>query len=136
MESTTPPELESSTPLQFEVAESIFEVALRSAEAAEDLRSDPSGFEDKAFLRKLGLSRTAPKAVTWTPELIERGLAVYAAYTKESPERFREAIRFEVEDWAEELERQVRQLGAEARAIAQLLDDGTARKQATKLLPR
>lgn len=131
----SPPELESRAPLPFEVAESIFVAALRCAEAAEELRSDPPAFEDRAFLRKLGLSRTAPKAVSWTPELIERGLAVYAAYTKESPQRFREAVRFEVEDWAEELERKLRRLGAEADAVAQLLDSGTARKRAAKLLP-
>jgi hypothetical protein len=73
--------------------------------------------------------------VVWTPELIGRGLALYAGYVREPADRFRESVRVELEEWAEELGRKVRRLEGEADAVARMLDEGHARKQAAKLLP-
>jgi hypothetical protein len=119
----------------YTVTQSILEAACERAEAAEDLRSDPPEFGGKPFLRKLGLTGATPQEVTWTPELIGRGLALYAGYARESPERFREAVVMELEGWAEELTRTVRRLEGEAAAVARLLDGGKARQKSAKLLP-
>ncbi len=86
-------------------------------------------------MKKLGLSEANPREVTWTAELLHRGLTFYTTCAREDPERFREAVGAELEQWAEELTRQVRRLESESVAVARLLDDGPARKQAAKLLP-
>jgi hypothetical protein len=111
------------------------EAACTRADVAENLRSDPPRFGGKAFLRRLGLAGADPETVAWTPELIDRGLALYAGYVGESPERFREGVRFDLEECAEELDRKVRRLEREAAAVARLLDRGAERKQAARLLP-
>lgn len=63
------------------------------------------------------------------------GIALYASFARQSPERFLESVRGDVEESAEDLVRKVRRLEAQATAVAKLLDDGTSRKQAGKLLP-
>jgi hypothetical protein len=60
---------------------------------------------------------------------------LYAGYAQEPPERFKEAVLIELEEWAEELARKVRRLEGEAVAVARLLDGGKARQKAAKLLP-
>lgn len=122
-------------PASFAVAETILEAACSHAEASENLRSDPPAFDSKPFLRKLGLSGANPREVNWTVELIRNGLRFYATCARESLERFTEAVGAELEQWAEELTRQVRRLEGESAAVARLLDTGTARKQAAKQLP-
>jgi hypothetical protein len=119
----------------FAVAEGLLETAGARAATAENLRSDPPAFDSRAFLRRLGLSQTNPEGVAWTPALIGRGLAVYAGYAQEPPERFRDTVLADVEEWAEELTRRVRQLEGEVVAVTRLLEGRTARKQAAKLLP-
>jgi hypothetical protein len=131
----SPPEPGSVEPVPFAVAETILETACGLAEAAEDLRSDPPAFGSKAFLKRLGLTETDPHAVTWVPGLIDRGLALYAGYAREPADWFRESVRVELEEWAEELDRKVRRLEGEAEAVARVLDEGPARRQAVKLLP-
>jgi hypothetical protein len=131
----SPPDPEPNAVVPFPVAESILEAGCGLAEAAEDLRSDPPAFGGKPFLRKLGLTGPTPGAVTWTLDLIGRGLALYAGFARESPERFREAVVGELEEWAEELVRKVRRLEGEAAAVARLLDGGKARQKAARLLP-
>jgi hypothetical protein len=119
----------------FAVVESILEAACARAETAENLRSDPPTFESKGFLRKLGLSGTDARKVTWTADLIRRGLLLYAGHTQEPAERFIEEVRSDLETWAEELARTVRRLERETIAVARLLDGRVARKQVAKLLP-
>jgi hypothetical protein len=131
----SPQEPGSEGTVPYPVAETVLGAACAQAEAAEDLRSDPPSFGGKAFLRKLGLTGKGPKEVAWTPDLIDRGLAVYAGYARESPERFREGVLAGLEEWAEELARKVRRLEGEAAAVVRLLDGRTARRQAAKLLP-
>jgi hypothetical protein len=123
----------SDSAVAFAVARSILEAAHDRAEAAGDLRADPPAFGGKTFLQKLGVAGDA-KAVTWTPELIGRGLALYAGFTGEPPERFAEEVRAEVEERAEELGRKVRRLEREEKAVARLLD-GSAGVRAEYLLP-
>jgi hypothetical protein len=89
----------------------------------------------KAFLGKLGQAGADPLKVTWTPDMVRRGLAIYAGFTEEPPERFVESVRADLEDWAEELERKVLRLEAEAGAVVRLLDGGTARRTVERLLP-
>jgi hypothetical protein len=129
----SPQEPDAAVP--YPVAESILEAAFERAEAAEDLRSDPPEVGGKPFMRKLGLAGKAPTGVEWTADVIDRGLAVYAGYARESRERFRLTVLTELEAWAEELERKVRRLEGEAAAVARLLDGGKARQKAAKLLP-
>ncbi|MBY0459237.1 MAG: hypothetical protein K2V38_18050, partial [Gemmataceae bacterium] len=121
--------------VSFEVAESILEAACGRAETAEHLRTDPPAFGSKGFVRKLRLPGADPRAVTWTPALIRCGLEFYARFTGETVERFVEAVRADVEGWAEELTRKVRLLEREAHAVARLLDGRTERRRAAKLLP-
>ncbi len=123
------------TAVPFAVAESILEAALGRAETAENLRSDPPPVGSKAFMRKVGLTGADPRTVAWPPDLIRRGLTLYAHYTEESVEQFVEAVRTDLEEWAEELTRTVARLEREAAAVVRLLDNRTARKQAAKLLP-
>lgn len=122
-------------PVPYGVAESVLETAYSHAAAAEDLRSDPPEFESRAFLRRLGQAGSDPRKVTWTPELIERGLAIYAAFSGESPEDFHRAVEVEIGELTEDLARTVRRLEGEDAAITRLLDDGRARKRAEELLP-
>jgi len=75
------------------------------------------------------------EAENWTAELIDRGLTLYAGYTREPADRFTAAVRAELEGWAEELTRKIRRLEREAAAVARHIDGGTDRKQAAKLLP-
>jgi hypothetical protein len=131
----SPSELNSEQAIPFGVAESILETAMGIAETAEDVRSDPPAYGGKAFLRKLDLAGSDPKAVAWTTELIRRALDLYAGYAGDSPERFLDSVRAAVEVWAEELARKVRRLEGQAAAVTALLDEGSARKQAAKLLP-
>ncbi len=119
----------------FAVAEGILEAALGCAETAENLRSDPPAVGSKALMWKLGLTGADPRTVAWTPDLIRRGLAVYAHFTEEPVEQFVGAVRADLEEWADELARTVRRLEREAAAVARLLDDRVAREQAAKLLP-
>jgi len=129
------PEMSSEESVSFAVAESIFETACGHTEAVEELRSDPPAFGSKPFLRKLGLPGADPKNVVWTAELIQRGLNLYATCAQEPPEQLRDAVRIDLEDWAEDCARKVRRLEREATAIARLLDEGSTRKQTSKLLP-
>jgi hypothetical protein len=131
----SPPEPGSDGAIPYPVAQSVLEAACVRAEAAENLRSDPPGFGGKAFLRKLGLTEKTPQEVAWTPDLIVRGMAIYADYARESPEQFRQAVAIELEEWSEELARKVRRLEGEAAAVVWLLDGGKARQKAPKLLP-
>lgn len=124
-----------SDSVPFAVAESILEAALGLAETAENLRSDPPAFGGKAFLRKLGVTETDASNLNWSPEMIRRGLELYAGYTREAPERFLESVRAELEEWAERLARKVGRLEAQSSALARLLDEGSTRRQATRLLP-
>jgi hypothetical protein len=119
----------------FATAESILEAACARAETAENLRSAPPSFERAGFLRKIGAAGVDAREVAWTAELIRRGLAVYAGYAQEPVERFAEAVRSDLESWAEELDRKVRRLEREAQAITRLLEGKVARRQAAKLLP-
>ncbi len=121
--------------IPFVVAESILGAACSRAETAENLRADPPAFGSKTFLRKIGETGTNAASVVWTPERIQRGLAVYAKYAGETPERFREGVGRELEQWTEELTRQVRRLERETAAVVRLLDGRTAQKQVAKLLP-
>jgi len=129
------PEAASEASVPFVVAESVLQAACCLAEVAEDLRSDPPSFGGKAFLRKLGVAEPNAERVTWTAELIRWGIALYAGYAREAPEWFLESVRHELKEEAEELARKVRRLEAEAGAVTRLLDEGTARKQAARLLP-
>jgi hypothetical protein len=131
----SPQEPGSHGTVPYPVAETILGAACGQAEAAEDLRSDPPSFGSKAFLRKLGLTGASPKEAAWTPDLIDGGLALYAGYARESPERFREGVLVGLEEWAEELARKVRRLEGEAAAVTRLLDGKAARKRAARLLP-
>lgn len=131
----TEPDAGTGAVAAFAVAECILEAACGRAEVAENLRSDPPSFASKAFLRKLGLTGADPRKVTWTADLILRGVALYAGFTQEPVERFVEAVRADLEDGADELARKVRHLEREAAAVARLLDGRSARKQAAKLLP-
>lgn len=131
----SPPDPVSTAAIPFPVAESILEAAYERAEATDDLRAVPPEFGTKPFLRRLGLTDKTPQVVAWTPDLIGRGLAVYAKYARESPDRFRETVLVELEGWAEELARKVRRLEGEAAAVARLLDGGKARQKAARLLP-
>jgi hypothetical protein len=106
------------------VARSILETAYERAEATDDLASLPPEFGAEPFLRKLGLTGNTPQGVAWTPDLIDRGLALYAGYARESPDRFRGTVLIELEGWAEGLARMVRRLEGEATAVARLLDGG------------
>jgi hypothetical protein len=119
----------------FVVAETVLGAACARAETAEDLRADPPSVASEGFMRKLGLPGADAKAATWTADLIRRGVLVYAGSVKESAEEFVEAVRSDLESWAEELERKVRRLDREAGAVARLLDGRVARKQTAKLLP-
>ncbi len=119
----------------FAVAEGILEAARGRAETAENLRSDPPAVGSKALMRKIGLTGADPRTVAWTPDLICRGLAVYARFTEEPVEQFVGAVGTDLDEWAEELTRTVRRLEREAAAVARLLDGQTARKRAAKLLP-
>ena len=110
-------EPDAVTVVLFAVAESILEAACTRAEVAEDLRSDPPGFESKAFRKKLGLTAADVRAVTWTADLIRHGLFVYAGYTREPAEQFVEGVRADLEAWAEELARSVRRLEREVGAV-------------------
>jgi hypothetical protein len=126
---------EPGAAVPYPVAESILAAACGRAEAAEDLQSDPPEVGGKPFLRKLGLAGKKPEDVGWTAAVIGRGLALYAGYARESPERFRQTVLIELEAWAEELERKVRRLEGEAAAVARLLDGGKGRQKAARLLP-
>ena len=119
----------------FGVAETILNAACGYAGTAENLRSDPPAFESRAFLRRLGQAGADPRKATWTADLVRRGLEVYAGFTEESIERFIAAVRADVEDWAADLVRKVKQLELEVDAVARLLDNKIARKQAAKILP-
>ncbi|HVL12261.1 MAG TPA: hypothetical protein VM529_06835 [Gemmata sp.] len=70
----------------------------------------------------------------WTAELVCRGLASYASFTREPAERLIASVRADLKDWAEELGRKVRRLESESRAVARLLDTRVARKQGARLL--
>ncbi len=126
-------EAEGSVPVG--VAECILNTACACAEVAENLRTDPPEFESKAFLRKLVLSGSDPRKVDWTPGLIGRGIALYAGYTEEAPEKFRAGVAIELEEWVEEVRRTVRRLEGQAVAVAQLLAGGKARQKVEVLLP-
>jgi hypothetical protein len=119
----------------FAVAESILEAACARAETAENLRADPPTFASKGFMRKLGLPGTGAESVTWTAELIGRGLAVYAGYTQEPVEPFTEAVQSDLDSWAEELNRKVRRLETEVSAVVRLLDGRVARRRTAQLFP-
>lgn len=125
----------ADTVAPFAVAESILEAACGRAETAENLRSDPPAFASKGFMRKLGLPGTDAETASWTADLIRRGLLVYADYAQERADEFTEAVRSDLESWAEELARKVRRLEREAGAVVRFLDDRVARKQTAKLLP-
>lgn len=129
------PEAGADESVPFAVAETILEAACSRAEVSEDLRSDPPTVGSKSFLRKLGLPGADPRGVAWTAGLIRRGLALYATCARKAPEQLQEAVGVELEQWGEELARQVRRLERESAAVARLLDGGTARKQAAKQLP-
>ena len=81
----TLPEPGEEGPVTFAVAQTILEAACSRAETAEDLRADPPAFESKRFLKKLGLSEGNPRVVTWTAELIHRGLAFYTTCGSRGP---------------------------------------------------
>src|SRR5262249_51881438 len=53
----------------------------------------------------------------------------------EPPERFREAVATELEEWTEEVARKVLRLEAGAAAVVWLLDGGNARQKSARLLP-
>jgi hypothetical protein len=108
---------------------------VRAPRLPRNLRSDPPNFGSKAFLRKLELTEADAQSVTWTPDLIRRGVAVYAKFAQEPPDRFLEAVQIDLEAWVEELTRTVRRLETEVNAVVRLLDNKIARKQAAKLLP-
>jgi hypothetical protein len=118
----------------FTVAQSILEAACSRAETAENLRADPPEFGSKKFLQKLDVTETNATKVTWTPELIRRGLAFYASCAREAPDRFRDAVGRELEQWGENLARQVQRLEREVAAVVRLLDERITRKQTAKLL--
>ncbi len=84
--------------------------------------------------RHLAISDAAAMVVS-AADLIRRGLTFYAGFTKEPAARFVEAVRADLAEWAEELARKVWRLERESKAVTRLLDNRTARKQATKLLP-
>lgn len=117
------------------VVESIMEAAFERVESMEDRRADPPAFASKRFVQKFGLTETDTRSVSWTADLIRCGLLLYASYTRESAEQFVEAVRVDMEAWAEELTRKVRRLEQEASALVRLLDGRVTRKQVAKLLP-
>lgn len=129
------PDANADEAVPFAVAETILGTACTLAETSENLRSDPPAFESKSFLRKLGLTGVTAEKVTWTAELIRRGLAFYANCARKPIERFQESVGADLESWAEELTRQVRRLEREEAALIRLLEGATTRKQAAKLLP-
>ena len=73
--------------------------------------------------------------MSWTAELVCCGIAVYAEFAQEPAERFLDAVRVDLDERAEEGARTVRRLGRQETAIKGLLDGGTDRKRAAKLLP-
>jgi hypothetical protein len=115
--------------ITYGVVEVIFYTASKVSKWGVDTFSMPLQFGSKPFMRKIGLPGSDPKGVTWTPELLDRGLAVYASFAEESLERFGEAVRVELEEWFEELTRTVRRLERDEAAVVWLLDDGKMRKQ-------
>ena len=119
----------------FAVAESILETAFSLADTAENGRANPPQFGGKVLVRKLGVTGADARGVTWTAELIRRGLAIYAACARESEERFHEKVGAELDEWTDELARKVRRLEREEAAVARLLDGGSERRRAAKLLP-
>jgi len=121
--------------IAFEVAESVLDIAYERAESAEGRRSAPPAFNSKAFFRKLGHAETDPQKVSWTPDLIQRGIAFYAAFAHEAHEYFRDAVAAALAERADDVARQVKRLESEVVALVRLLDGQTARKQAAKLLP-
>src|SRR5207302_10443122 len=92
-------------------------------------------FDTKAFFKKLNHPGTDARNVAWTRELIHRALSVYAGFAQEPAEQFLEAVRTDLEESAEENARTVRRLEREEAAVKRLLDDGSDRKRAAKLLP-
>jgi hypothetical protein len=129
------PKAGADTVAPFAVAECILEAAYSRAKTSEQLRTDPPSFASKGYMRKLEMSDADPQTVTWTAELIRRGVVVYAGSTGEPTERFVEAVRADLNERTEELARKVRRLEAEVVAVTRHLDGRTARKQTAKLLP-
>jgi hypothetical protein len=74
------------------------------------LSADPPDCDSKPFLRKLGLQGNDPSKVEWTPDLVGRGLDVFAAFTGDSLKRFRDGVGVEIDENVEELTRKVQRL--------------------------
>ena len=119
----------------FAVVAMILETALGRAETAENVRGNPPRYDAKAFLKKLDLPGKDAQEVDWTPDLIRRGLLAYAGYAREPGDQFCGVVRADLEERAEESGRAVRRLEREEAAVTRLLDGGSARTRAAKLLP-
>jgi hypothetical protein len=129
------PEAGADGEVPFATAETILNAACARAEIAENLRADPPAFDSKPFLRKLGVTGVSAKAVTWTPDLICRGLAVYAGYAQEDEARFRRAVGADLDEWAEDLNRKVVRLEREVAALVWLLDGSAEQNRVARVLP-
>lgn len=121
--------------IPFGVATTIFEAALVIAESSETVRGDPPSFDGKIFLKKLCVAESEAAKVSWTPDLIRRGLLVYAGFAGEPADRFQKQVRADLSDRAVGCERAIRRLNREAAAVARLVDRGPAGERAAKLLP-
>jgi hypothetical protein len=119
--------------LTYGVLEVIFYTACQVAKRCVDTFSMPAAFGSKPFMRKIGLTGSDPKEVTWTPELLDRGLAIYATFAEESLEWVSAAVRVELEERFEELTRKVHRLERDEAAVVWLLDDGKIRKHPPQL---
>lgn len=113
----------------------LFETAVGRAEVAETARGNPPRYDTKRFLKALNLPGASARAVVWTPDLIRRGLGVYAGFTEESVAEFVEGVRTDIAERAEELARAVRRLERDEAALVRLLEAGAAWARAAHLLP-
>ncbi|MBM3979722.1 MAG: hypothetical protein FJ304_05470 [Planctomycetes bacterium] len=113
----------------------LFEAARGRVHVADGAHPNPPRYDTKAFRKALALSGDTARAVAWTPEMIGRGLSVYAGFAREPVEGFIEGVRTAIVERAEELGRAVRRLERDEAALVRLLDEGAARARAVHLLP-
>ncbi len=121
--------------LPFAAVETLFETALGRVHVADGSRGNPPHYDTKRFLKRLEVTSATARAVDWTPDLIRRGLTVYAGFAREPVDEFIEGVRIDIVERAEELARAVRRLERDEAALVRLLEDGATRARAAHLLP-
>jgi hypothetical protein len=128
-------EPDPACPVPLEVAATLFQSGYDHVTSFADRRDDPPMFGGKAFRRLFAEPESDPSRAGWTWGAIRRGLAHYATFTGESPERLLAAVGEALDERADELARTVRRLECEAAAVERLLDTGVDRKRSAMLLP-